>query len=54
MAKLPNDHHHSPLSDAGAKSMKLRHFSPERREKGRGRREGNVDVKREEEVEETR
>lgn len=29
-AAMPNDGHYSPLSDAGARSMKLRHFSPER------------------------
>lgn len=30
-AAKPNDGHYSPLSDAGARSMKLRHFSPEER-----------------------
>lgn len=34
---MPNDGHYSPLSDAGARSMKLRHFSPER---GEGLRAG--------------
>lgn len=33
---MPNDHHYSPLSDAGARSMKLRHFSPERGKRGKG------------------
>lgn len=27
-AAIPNDGHYSPLSDAGARSMKLRQFSP--------------------------
>lgn len=40
-AAPPNDRHYSPLSEAGARSMKLRHFSPERGggfKKVRGRR----------------
>lgn len=40
MAATPNDGHYSPLSDAGARSMKLRHFSPERRERGKRRERG--------------
>lgn len=37
---MPNDSHYSPLSDAGARSMKLRHFSPERGERGEGGDDG--------------
>lgn len=33
-APAPNDGHYSPLSDAGARSMKLLHFSPERGREG--------------------
>lgn len=36
MAVISNDHHYSPLSDAGARSMKLRHFSPARGKRRRG------------------
>lgn len=50
VAAMPNDGHYSPLSDAGARSMKLRHFSPERGGGWRGGDEGGWrgerDVKR--------
>lgn len=39
---MPNDGHYSPLSDAGARSMKLRHFSPERGGGWRGEVERDV------------
>lgn len=57
---MPNDGHYSPLSDAGARSMKLRHFSPERGGRGveRGRmkrgRGGGEGCKEEKEVEKAR
>ncbi len=43
---MPNDSHYSPLSDAGARSMKLRHFSPERGKRGVMEGEVERDVKR--------
>lgn len=52
MAVISNDRHYSPLSDAGARSMKLRHFSPARGKRRRGeikierKREREGDVKR--------
>lgn len=49
---MPNDGHYSPLSDAGARSMKLRHFSPERGEGLRAERSGGAGVKEVENEEE--
>ena len=39
-AAIPNDGHYSPLSDAGARSMKLRQFSPGVEEKRGGKKRG--------------